>query len=74
LGLAAVVQACVWRREGRVGEAEAELSRVVGVYQKMGVSADFLERSNAFLRQIDEKMNGQDTSGNLGGGGCGELL
>jgi len=70
LGLAAVVQACVWRREGRVEEAEAELSRAIGVYQKMGVSADFPERCNAFRRQIDEKMNTQDASRETGGGEC----
>ena len=72
LGLAALVQACVWRRQGRVEEAEAELSRVAGVYQKMGVSADFMERCNAFRRQIDERMNNQGTPGELDGGG--ELL
>ena len=72
LGLAALVQACVWRRQGRVEEAEAELSRVIGLYRKMGVSSDFMERCNAFRRQIEEKMNSQVNS--TGSGGGGELL
>ena len=57
--------------QGRFEEAEEELSRVVGVYEKMGVSPVFMERCNAFRRQIDEKMKSQSqvTSGELGGGG-----
>ena len=73
LGLAALVQAWVWRRQGRFEEAEEELSRVFGVYEKMGVSPVFMERCKVFCRHIDEKMKSQVTSGESGGGG-GESL
>jgi len=73
LGLAAAIQACVWRRQGRAEEAEAEIARVVVIYQKMGVPADFLERGNAFLRQVNEKMNSQGASEKSGGGDGGEF-
>ena len=57
LGLAAVVQVCAWRREGRFEEAESEVLRVIGVYEKAGAPADFLEFSKRYLREVEEKMN-----------------
>ena len=57
LALAMVIQVCVYRQQGRFDEAESEISRFVGVCQKTGVSADFLECWQGFLRDTEEKVN-----------------
>ena len=57
LGLAAMVQVCVWRREGRFEEAESEVSRIIAVYEKAGMPTDFLECGKGFPREVEEKMN-----------------
>ena len=62
LGLATVIQACVWRQQGRFEEAESEVSRVIGMYEKSGAPAEILEFCRGFLREVEEKMNSSVTS------------
>ena len=57
LGLATVIQACTLRRQGRFEEAESEVSRVIGVSQKVGIPAATREHWLGFLREVEEKMS-----------------
>jgi len=70
LGLATVTQVCVWRREGRFKEAESEVSRVTGIYEKAGAPADFLEFSKRFLQEVEEKINNPVNSDRQSGDDC----
>ena len=50
-----VIQVCVWRQQGRIEEAEYEISRVANIFQKLGAPADLLEYWQGFLREVEEK-------------------
>ena len=57
LGLATVIQICVWRQQGRFEEAESEISRVASMYEKSGAPAEFLEFCEGYLRDVEGKLN-----------------
>jgi len=61
LGLAAAVEVCVWRRQGRFEEAEAEVSRIFCLFEEVGAPAEFLEFCQGFLREVEGKMNNPAT-------------
>ena len=63
LGLAAAIQVCVWRRQGRFEEAESEVSRVFGLYEEAGAPAEFLEFCKGFLREVEGEANNPAGSG-----------
>ena len=63
MGLVAIIEVCALRQQGRFEEAESEVSRVLGVCEKMGVSADFLERCKGFLREVEDKTKNPTASG-----------
>jgi len=60
--LTMVTKVCVWRRQGMFEEAESEISRVMEMWRKIGVPADFLEYWKGFLREVEEKVNTPVTS------------
>ena len=62
LGLARVIQVCVWRRQGRFEEAESAISRIATMYEQSGVPAEFREFCEGYLRDVEGKINDSDTS------------
>ena len=57
LDLVMLVQACAWYRQGKLEEAKSEFSRIICVYEKIGVSVDLLGSCRELLRVIEEEMN-----------------
>ena len=69
LGLVVLTRVCVWYGQGRFEEVKSEVSRTIGVYEKMGVSVDFLERCKGFLRTVEEGIDELVASGESYGDG-----
>jgi len=59
LDVMSVRQAYVWFGQGRFEEAKSELSCVIGAYEKMGVSPEFLEDPKVLLRVIEVGTSNQ---------------
>ena len=57
LDLVMLVQACAWYQQGRLEEAKLEFSRIIGVYEEIGVSVALLENCRELLRVIEEETN-----------------
>jgi hypothetical protein len=57
LGLVIMTQAGIWCERGRFEEARSEVLRIISGYEKIAVSAGFLEYCKEFLREVEEKMN-----------------
>ena len=57
LDLVMLTQACAWYQQGKLEEAKSEFSRIIGVYEKIGVSADLLGSCRELLRVIEEETN-----------------
>ena len=62
LGMAMGMQARVWYYQGRFEEARSELSRAIGLFEKIGVLATVTAQFKGFLQQIEEKINERDAS------------
>ena len=50
----ALLQARIWRQQGRVEEARSEVSRIIDVYEKTRVLPNLLEYCRRFLRELEE--------------------
>ena len=57
LDLVMLLQACAWYQRGKLGEAKLEFSRILCVYEKIGISADLLGSCRDIVRVIEEEMN-----------------
>ena len=57
LDLVMLFQACAWYQQGRLEEAKLEFSRIIGVYEDIGVSADLLGSCRELLRVIEDETN-----------------
>ena len=64
LGRAIELQARIWRREGRLEDAKAEILRAVDGFERLG-AAEELEWCRDILRDIEGKMKELATSGEL---------
>ena len=58
------LQARVWWKERRLGEAKSEVLHAASVYEKIGAAKD-AERCRTILRDIEQEMKGPITSGEL---------
>ena len=72
LGLAAVIQACIWCQQDRFEEARSEVSHAIEVYERIGAS-EYLAELKEVLQSIEEQMNNPATS-DSDESGEGELL
>jgi len=68
LDLVMLAQACAWYQQGKLGEAKSEFSRIIGVYEKIGVSADLLGSCRELLWAIEEEMKNLVAPGGPGDG------
>jgi len=68
LDLVMLAQACAWYQQGKLEEAKSEFSRIIGVYKKIGVSADLLGNCRQLLRVIEEESNKPVVPGEPGDG------
>ena len=57
-----MIQAFVWDHGGRVDEAKSEALRCIDLYKKLGVSGRLLKKSEAILREFEEKKDSSVTS------------
>ena len=64
LGRTMELQARVWWKEHRLGEAKSEVLHAASVYEKIGAAKD-AERCRTILRDIEQEMKGPITSGEL---------
>jgi tetratricopeptide (TPR) repeat protein len=64
LGYTMGLQAEIWRKQGRLKEAEAEVLRAIDVFTKLGAAMD-LEDCRKFLRSVQKEMRKPITSGEL---------
>jgi len=62
LGRAMELQARVWSKQHRLGEAGSEASRAADAYEKLGATQD-AERCRGLLQHIQEKLNSPVASG-----------
>ena len=51
------MQARVWRHQGKLEEARSEISRVIDLYEKIGVLADLTAMVREELQGVEEEMN-----------------
>jgi len=51
-----LTQARIWRQQGKLEEAKSELSRTIGLYEKIGVSVDDVEGLKWELQEVEEEM------------------
>jgi len=63
LGRAMVSQARIWYHQGKLEEARFELSQALGLYEKIGVSANRVGLIKGFLRKVEEEINERAGSG-----------
>ena len=56
LGHAMMLQARIWRKQGRLVEARLEALRAADVYERFGAVGD-LENCDKFLQRVEEEMN-----------------
>ena len=61
LGLAMELQAGVWHKQGRLGEARTEALRAADVYEELG-AGESMERCRELLRKIENGLVASDQS------------
>jgi tetratricopeptide (TPR) repeat protein len=64
LGRTMELQAGIWREQGRLEEAEAEILHAIDVFMKLGATKD-LEGCRKFLRSVERETRNPVTSGEL---------
>jgi len=65
LGSVMGIQAGIWYSQDRLGEARAEVLRVVEILDKLGAASD-AENCRGFLRDAEKKLNTPVASGQSG--------
>ena len=73
MGRAMELQAKVWCRERKFGEAKSEALQAIAMYTRIG-SANDVEGCRAILRKIEEEMGTPVTAGKSYSNGAGEVL